>query len=138
MRRNSVGLAEGARYLIVGCLNTAVGYGVFGAAVWLGSPHQTALLLNYLIGSVHSYLWNRFWTFRATGSHRRQLSRFLLVNGAMYGTNALLLEGFVRAGLAPLLAQLACLVITTVLGYAGHRLWSFRPERVASPQNEQA
>lgn len=132
-----MGLAQGHRYLIVGCLNTAVGYGVFGVGVWLGLPHQVALVLNYLIGGLNSYLWNRFWTFRATGSHLRQIPRFMAVTVGVYGVNALLLEGLVRLGLHALLAQLICLVVTTVLGFFAHRLWTFGRSPADVPRSGQ-
>lgn len=129
-------LAQGGRYLVVGCLNTAVGYLVFGAGLWLGLSHQVALMGNYLLGGLHSYLWNRFWTFRTAGSKRREVPRFVAVTLAVYAVNAGLLELFIRMGFLPLLAQVACLAITTVLGFLGHRAWSFRAEAPASRNGE--
>lgn len=121
--------AEGGRYILVGILNTAVGYGVFGACLWLGWPHQLSLLASYVIGGIHSYFWNRHWTFRALGQHRRQIPRFVGVTAMTYALNALLLELLARMGIVPLLAQLGCLGITTVVGFLLHRSWSFRAER---------
>lgn len=121
--------AQGWRYLVVGCLNTVVGYVAFGAGLSFGLAHQVSLLASYLLGGIHSYFWNRYWTFRATGSHRQQVPRFVAVTTAVYGANAVLLELLIRHGIAPLIAQVVCLFVTTVLGFVGHRAWSFRAHR---------
>lgn len=117
---------EGGRYLAIGLLNTAVGMLAFYLCLGMGLGHQLALACNFIVGGLHSYLWNRFWTFRAAGSHLRQLSRFGVVTLGTYLVNAALLEGLVRAGIAPMLAQMGCLFVTTALGFFAHRLWSFR------------
>jgi putative flippase GtrA len=117
---------QGIRYLLIGVLNTLVGYGVFIGGLRLGWPHQVALAVSFLLGSTHSYLWNRFWTFRATGTHLALGGRFLIMSLGLYGLNAVLLEALVRLGMAPLWAQIACQFVTTATGFVGHRQWSFR------------
>lgn len=117
---------SGLRYAVVGVLNTGVGYAVFYAGLRLGLGHLFALALSYAVGVVHSFLWNRYWTFRADGAFGRQVPRFLAVTGATFALNALMLQALVHAGLPAAGAQLFCLAVTTAVGYLGHRLWSFR------------
>lgn len=119
-------LGSGVRYALVGVLNTVVGYGVFYLCLRLGVGHLPALAVSYAVGVIHSFFWNRLWTFKAQGAMSRQVPRFLAVTGMTFGLNALMLQGLVHAGLRPDLGQLMCLVVTTVVGFVGHRLWSFR------------
>lgn len=123
---------QGLRYLIIGVLNTMIGYGVFYLGLHLGIVHQLALLASYVIGGIHSYCWNRFWTFRATGSHLDHGFRFMVMTLFLLGLNAVMLELLVRFGFSPKLAQLGCLAVTTVVGFLGHRAWSFRPTKLTS------
>lgn len=127
--------AQGGRYLIVGVLNTLVGLGAFALALWLLEgrvplAHQLAMVANWATGTVHSYLWNRYWTFQAgTGAVSRQLPRFVLINLGLMALNAFMLEGLVRL-LPALVAQVLCIGVTTLLGFVGHRRFSFadRPQ----------
>lgn len=117
---------SGFRYALVGVLNTLMGYAVFFVALRLDVGHLLALALSYAVGVVHSFLWNRYWTFKAQGAFHRQVPKFLAVTGATFALNAAMLHGLVQGGLSAAVAQLLCLVVTTGVGYAGHRLWSFR------------
>lgn len=119
-------LGSGLRYALVGVLNTLVGYAVFYVVLHLGMGHLASLAVSYAVGVVHSFFWNRRWTFKAQGAFRRQAPRFLAVTGVTFALNALMLQGLVQVGVRPDIGQLLCLVVTTVVGYAGHRLWSFR------------
>ncbi len=119
-------LGSGVRYALVGVLNTAVGYAVFYLCLRLGMGHLVSLALSYAVGVVHSFLWNRLWTFKAQGAVARQVPRFVVVTGLTFALNAAMLQGLVHVGMRPDLGQLMCLVVTTVVGYFGHRLWSFR------------
>lgn len=123
---------QGLRYLIIGVLNTMIGYGIFYLGLHLSLFHQLALLLSYVIGGIHSYCWNRFWTFRATGSHLAHGLKFTAMTLLILGLNAVMLEVLVRLGFPPKLAQLGCLAVTTVVGFLGHRSWSFRPTKLTS------
>lgn len=121
---------QGARYVAVGILNTAVGYGVFLVALHVlearvPRAYLIALVLNYAVGMVHSYVWNRYWTFRARGRFSRQVPRFVAVTGVTLGLNALMLQGLVWLGMGPRLGQLLSLGLTTLVGFAGHRRFSF-------------
>lgn len=111
---------------MIGVLNTLIGYGVFYLGLRFGMFHQAALILSYAVGGIHSYGWNRFWTFRAKGSHLAQGLRFTLMTIFILGLNGLMLEALVRHGIKASGAQIICLGVTTVVGFWGHRAWSFR------------
>ena len=117
---------QGLRYIIIGLLNTLIGYGVFYLGLRMGLYHQLALVLCYLVGGINSYFWNRLWTFRATGSHAAQGTKFVVMTILILILNAIMLEWLVRIGFKPALAQIGCLFVTTIVGFFGHRFWSFR------------
>lgn len=126
---------QGARFVLIGAANTLIGNATFFLALHWGMAHQFALILAYLTGGSHGYLWNRRWTFQATGSHVRQVPRYVVVTAAVYAVNAILLEGLVRLHLDARPAQIVCLVFTTLVSFVGHRQFSFRRVRLqgASP-----
>src|SRR6516162_3637567 len=43
------------RFVLVGCLNTTVGYGLFAACILLGLPSALALLIATIIGVLFNY-----------------------------------------------------------------------------------
>ncbi len=91
--RPGVGMTSLARFLLVGCVNTAIGYGaiLFFQYVLL-SGHLEANAIGYLIGGSVSYLLNKSFTFRSTRAHGEALPRFVLVVASCYVINLLVLE----------------------------------------------
>ena len=80
-----------------------------------------------MIGVGHSYLWNRYWTFRATGSHVNQGAKFLLVNLVALAVTKALMRLFVEGlHVSAVVAPFLVLVITTAISYFSYKHWSFR------------
>ncbi len=78
------------RYLVVGGINTAFGFAVYGALIMAGTPVWLALLLANVAGVLFNFLTTGMVVFRA--SLRGRLSRFVgaylfvyLVNLALIG-----------------------------------------------------
>lgn len=123
------------RYLMVGVLNTFVGYGVilllqFGMGL-------TALAANaggYAIGLLVSYTLNRQFTFRSHRSHRRGLPAFLVVALLCYGLNVLVLWSMLDAGYSAVWAQGLAVLVYTVSSYLLNRHLVFRLETVPGRQ----
>ena len=68
------------RFLIVGCINTLVGYGVMFGLYNLAGLHRWGDLgfwlssaANYVIGSIVSYFLNKHFTFRNTEKAQKWL-----------------------------------------------------------------
>jgi putative flippase GtrA len=81
------------RYLIVGVVNTVIGYGLivllqYGA----GLPPLAANAGGYLVGWAASYLLNRSYTFRSQRSHREGLPAYAAAAMACYALNAAVLH----------------------------------------------
>lgn len=83
---------QGLRFLLVGLLNTWVGFSVILALQYLMhlGPMQ-ANVGGYLAGGTVSYLLNRRFTFHSVRSHRTALPRFMLAAGLCFMLNLFML-----------------------------------------------
>lgn len=107
--------AEGARFLVVGAINTGLGYLIYLAALVLFS-YPIAYTISYLIGVVISYGLNTWFVFRARWSWRR-LAAYPLVYALQFalglGLLFVLVEVFgLSAAVAPLLVVAATIPVT--------------------------
>lgn len=115
------------RFLAVGALNTAVGYGLFAFFLFVGLHYLRAQFVASVLAIAHSYLWNKYFTFQSPGHSLTEMLRFLGVYAVSYACNAaLLLAGVEWAHFNPYLAGVAGLFVTTAISYLGHRRFSFR------------
>jgi putative flippase GtrA len=115
------------RFGAIGGLNNLLSYGAFVALTLAGMPPVFAVSITYATGMVVSYLANRSFTFRHSGSARRSVPRFIALNIAGYGLNVAILAVFVeRIGGNPLVVQLVATVVVATGIYLGMRFWVFR------------
>lgn len=123
-------------FLIVGGINTLVGYGWFvlfhellgsivGYMGTLGCAHVTAVLCAFVL--------HRRFVFKVHGHLLLDLGRFELVNLVALAVNAVLLPFFVEVvGLGVLVSQGLATCLTVMATYFGHRFFSFRRAPVTS------
>lgn len=137
------------RFLFVGCLNTVVGIGVtylvyilFGYSVIYPdsippSVKFVATLAGQVIGGVHSYLWNKFFTFRSKSRSFGEFVRFAVVCAAQYAVNyllTLLFSSFIsRAWIYTIVVTAIC----TVVSYLGHNFFSFAQKKDRREEKEE-
>lgn len=69
---------EQLRFIIVGCLNTAIGTTVMFVAYYLGLGYWISTALNYIVGSIFSYFANKYFTFHSNTKDRKELFRFVV------------------------------------------------------------
>ncbi len=118
------------RFLVVGALNTAIGYGIYALLILAGSPASAALLLATCVGVAFNFAIARTLVFRARGYGA--LARFLLVYTGSYLLNLGLLRIVRGAWIAdPLLAQLLCLPIVVIATWGALRAFVF-PDKAAT------
>ncbi len=67
------------RFALVGVVNTAIDFAIFGLLALLGVPLLLANFVSTSAGMTFSFLVNRSWTFRSTQSVRSTLGPFILV-----------------------------------------------------------
>jgi putative flippase GtrA len=115
------------RFGIVGVLNTIVGYGVYWMLIEMNINYILALPISSIIGIIHSYCWNKFWTFKSKQKSINEAIRFVAVYGITFIINLGLLTFMVEVlGLDKQVSGFISLLIVSLLSFIGHRLWSFK------------
>ena len=113
------------RFLFVGALNTAFGWGCYAILILLGAARPLALLIATVLGVV----WNFQTTGRVVfaGAPMRALPRFIGVYAGVYLFNLALLEALCRGLQASsLVGQLIATPPTVVVSYLALSRWVFR------------
>lgn len=115
------------KFVFVGILNTIVGYGLFAILIYLNVFYLLSLTVSHILGTLHSYLWNRFFTFKSANRVRQELPKFIVVYTLIYFLNFILL--YIAVGLFrfnALISQLFILGLVTTISFVGQRYWTFR------------
>jgi putative flippase GtrA len=128
-RDQSMLLHQALKFLLVGCLTTAVTFFSFLALYrLLGVNEYAANLVSYILGLINSYLCNKVWTFQSRGFKTAEIAVFLAVFGLSYlvqlGAFALLIRMEVDAALAQILAMAPY----TLVNFLGNRWITFRAD----------
>lgn len=122
--------AEQLRFVIVGGINTAVGYGAFALIYFLWGAtlgYLGTLLCAHLVASSLAFFLYRRWVFQVRGRAVLDYVRFQSVYLASLGVNIALLPVFVELlGWNVYLAQAVVLIVTVVGSFVGHKTFSFR------------
>jgi len=119
------------RFLAVGVVNTAVGYGTIFAALALGASYAAATLLGTTLGLIVSFTLNGRFTFRYSGNYTAAALKFAAVSYACYLAAFPLTKAALGTWSAPYLtadqtAAAAGCVIYTLLHYFSLRRFVFR------------
>ena len=123
-----------ARYAIVGALNTTITFAVYSVLVVAGVGYVAALVVGYAAGLVTGFTLNRQWTFRVLGAKRRQMPRYLLVQGTGLLANLAVLALLIEvAGTPAVLAQGVALFAVFASTYLLNRHWTFRHDGGSAP-----
>jgi putative flippase GtrA len=117
-------------FLMVGAVNTAVGFGwfvLFEITVGRVWGYLASLAFAHVFSVLCAFVLYRRFVFRVRGHVWRDLGRFELVYLVSISVNFVLLPILVEIGhLPPLLAQFLIVFVTTLISYFGHRGFSFR------------
>lgn len=116
-----------ARFLAVGVLNTCVGLGVIYACKYFGGIGDVpANAIGYIVGVVHSFFWNRRWTFAHTGRALPAAARFVGVFLVAYVANLVTaMTAIEMIGIDSYLAHAIAIIPYTALFYLGSRHFVF-------------
>ncbi len=127
------------RFLLVGSINTLVGYALIFAGMYLLhlSP-ELSNLLGYSVGLVISYFLNKYYTFKSNESSHTEKLRFLMVFAVAYPANLALLMFLTRIlGLHAGLSQIVAGALYVVVSYLMNRRFVFSArqpaENISSP-----
>lgn len=117
-----------SKFGMVGVLNTLVGYSAFFLLLNY-TNYMVSLIISHIIGVTHSYIWNKYWTFKSNKFLINEFLKFNSVYIVVFLTNALVLIFLVNAlNLDPRIGQLIALPIITMISFTGHKYWSFKKE----------
>lgn len=129
------------KFLFVGCLNTAVGVGVeilvyclcglpfsfsnnLNAALWM---IILASAVSQIVGTIHSYFWNKFFTFESKSKSVSEFFRFIAVYAVTFAVSIglkYLLNNVAKINVY--ISMIISLFVTTVISYLGHNFFSFK------------
>lgn len=116
------------KFIIVGILNTIVGYTCFFALYkFFGLNHINSLVISHIVGVIHSYIWNSKWTFGYSGSNLSSVLKFISIYTITFFLNLALLFILVDILHKPtLLSQAISMFLVTMVSYIGQKFWSFK------------
>lgn len=114
-----------SKFSFVGILNTIVGYGAFFIFLtWFN--YMVSLIISHIVGVTHSYVWNKYWTFKSDGIQINEFIKFNSVYVIVFVVNAIFLIFLVDTlKFNPKIGQLLALPIITIISFTGHKYWSF-------------
>jgi putative flippase GtrA len=124
-------------FLLVGGINTAVGFGIFVACSQtvghfvdrrFGAIAGTlvTIVISHILSVLFAFVMHRRLVFRVEGHVLRDLLRFESVYLTTFGINAVALLVLVELGVHRIPAQAIVFVPILLLNYLGHRYFSFR------------
>lgn len=118
---------EIVRFVIVGMVNTAFGYGViFALMLGAGWSPEASNVTGYAVGLAVSYLLHRVFTFRSKGNPFGEAGRFLVVFGIAFGLNLVALSVCVRLLDIPAwISQIIAACVYVVSSYLMQRYFVF-------------
>jgi putative flippase GtrA len=117
------------KFLIIGVLSTIINYSLFIFLHFIVFLHyQISFIVGYLSGIAVGYLFNRSWSFQfSKSSHKRNIWKYLTVYVFSLWFGSTCLGALVNVvGIAPAVANLFTLLVTTFINYIGVRFWVFR------------
>ena len=126
------------KFMLVGVVNTLVGtaimffcFNVLAWSYWISSA------MNYIVGSIVSYLLNKRYTFQQKGHDWSTVWKFIvnvtICYGLAYGFAKPLvtwmLSGF-TTNIQGNVALLVGMILFVGLNYIGQRFWAFSPKKM--------
>ena len=115
------------KFVIVGIINTIVGYGTYGILIYFNVYYLIANTISTIIGVTNSYILNTRITFRDSKKDIKTPIKFVSVYIVSYiiGTlNLILLIKYFNVN--SYIAGLFNIGVTTIISYFGHKLFSFK------------
>ena len=114
------------KFLSVGLLNTAVGYGIYAALLLIGMQYLVALLLATIAGVIFNYFSIGKIVFKAR-SGWLMFGRFITAYITVYVVNAAFLNILtVNFSLNPYLGQMLCILPNVAISWLLMNCWVYK------------
>jgi len=122
-----------SRFLLVGVANTALGYAVIFACMYLaGLSPELSNAVGYLVALVVSYFLHRHFTFRSARRRNTEFVRFVIVFLIAYTANFIVLVVLVRGlGIHAALSQVVAGVVYVGTAYLLNKRYVFHSTEVS-------
>ena len=138
-----------AKFITVGLANTAVDFGVLNFLMWASGTYEgkTIILFNvisFLIAAIHSYLWNKLWTFEVKGKLNiaNQFLQFIIVSlvGVLINSGIIYIittwfSSNVSKGVWVNVAKVFATVVSLVWNFIGYKFIVFKKKDEQSSGN---
>ena len=111
------------RYVLVGLLNTAVGYGTFALLIFLKLAYPWAILAATVIGTLFNFMSISRIVFET--SKNRLILKFLFVYGIVYVINVLMIKLFSAYGFTAYSGQLLCMPVIVGTSFSLNKYFVF-------------
>lgn len=113
------------KFLVVGLMNTVVGYAIYAILVLCGISYSAALLIATIAGVTFNYLSTGRLVFKSRGG-MVVFGKFLTTYGLVYFVNAVGLELLIKhLQLNPYLGQALCVPPSVVLSWLLMNYWVY-------------
>ncbi|MBI2463111.1 MAG: GtrA family protein [Candidatus Spechtbacteria bacterium] len=131
---------QGAKFALVGVLNTAVDFGVtnsliFFTSIVVGWEVSGFKAVGFIVAVINSYFWNKYWTFHKTaGGGATEFGQFVVVSVLGFAINvgiATLFVNYIPAmgGLSQTrwdnVGFLAATILSLLWNFVGYKFWVF-------------
>lgn len=117
-----------AKFLVVGLLNTVVGYGIYGILVLLQIPYLAALLMATIMGVIFNYFSTGKLVFKSSGG-RIVFAKFIAAYSMVYGINAVVLDVLIKHfQFDPYIGQALCVPLSVVISWLLMNHWVYKKD----------
>lgn len=114
------------RYLLVGCVNAVIGYGIIFGLLRLGTDPYLSNAAGYAVGIAVSYILNKRFSFRSRKPDRTAFPLFVACLAAAYAANLAVLFFVLRfSRLNVYFAQCVAGIFYLLVGFLGSRYVAF-------------
>ena len=81
-----------AKFIAVGLANTVVDFGILNILIFLsgiagGLVYSVFKGISFIIATIHSYFWNKFWTFKVKQGREKEFLQFFLISAIGFVIN---------------------------------------------------
>ena len=121
------------KYLLVGILNTIVGFGLIFLLMWHGFSPEISNIIGYGVGICFSFVMNKVFTFKSKqASKKANLAEFIKFISSMliaWGLNFITLKICLNFGVNAYISQIISGGIYTITGYLLSKIWVFKKQQ---------
>lgn len=118
------------RFCITGGINTAVDFITFSIMIYFGVYYAFAQAVGYSLGTLNSYLLNKFWTFNDSKSGKKtssEMIQFIAINVISFLATLLCLKLLKEnLGVNIYLAKVFAIIVAQTINFMGYKLWVFK------------